>query len=33
MKPFLFIVKGLRLKDFKDEQRNHLTIQASYALP
>jgi hypothetical protein len=28
-----YIVKGLRLKDFKDEQRNRLTKRASLPLP
>ena len=32
-KPVSYIVKGLRLKDFEDEQRNHLTKRASLPLP
>jgi hypothetical protein len=28
-KPVSYIIRGLRVKDFRDEQRNHLTIRAS----
>jgi hypothetical protein len=28
-KPVSYIVKGLRSRDFKDEQRNRMTIRAS----
>src|SRR4030042_4185063 len=32
-KPVSYIVKGLRSRDFKDEQRNRMTIRASLPLP
>jgi hypothetical protein len=32
-KPVSYIVKGLRLEDFENEQPNHWTIRASLPLP
>ena len=32
-KPVSYIVKGLRSRDFKDEQHNRMTIRASLPLP